>query len=259
MLSAPSGFCVARSPSEPCKAAAPAGVARSCLPPTWQPAAAGCIIAGGLFIAAPLQLATRHIGGRRQRCRGRRSCVQRRSEAGTGAGKFVQLDGPNADADVVPPQFGAFGVIVGGWTDDELEYIVGPTLEELSIARAASAQKQSGEAQEEFMTPVRVLAQSDLDKTLEEILSNLKEMDAVMPDDGDDARLERPLLLFSGWGSEATLEAVRKFRNMVALRRITKEPMAAMAVPRAMKKKMSRLVGEILDDFNLNQGEDQSG
>mmetsp|Transcript_19288 Transcript_19288/g.60619 ORF Transcript_19288/g.60619 Transcript_19288/m.60619 type:complete len:80 (-) Transcript_19288:15-254(-) len=78
-------------------------------------------------------------------------------------------------------------------------------------------------------------------------------MDAVMPAEGDDARVQRPLLFFSGWPPEKMISAVRRFRDLTTLRRLRKEPMAAMAVPRAVGKSMRQLVEEIEGDFELNR------
>mmetsp|Transcript_17361 Transcript_17361/g.54918 ORF Transcript_17361/g.54918 Transcript_17361/m.54918 type:complete len:124 (-) Transcript_17361:138-509(-) len=100
--------------------------------------------------------------------------------------------------------------------------------------------------------PVRVLAQSDLDRSLAEVLETIHSMDAVMPEEGDDAQLPRPFLLFSGWPPDKMLYAVRKFRDMVALRQVQQEPMAAMAVPRAVGKAVRQLVDEIHEDFKEN-------
>jgi len=159
-------------------------------------------------------------------------------------GKFYQLGGAEADPKVVTPGLGPFGVIVGGWTDDELEFHVGPTLE--TAAGAAGIQVK-------LPVPVRVLAQSDLGRTLKELLPTIEEMDAVLPEEGDEARLRKPLLLFSGWDPESMLQAVRQFRSLVALRQLKREPMAAMVVPRALGKSMWQLVEEIEGDFDANK------
>lgn len=165
--------------------------------------------------------------------------------------KFYQLGGAAANPEVVPAGFGPFGVIVGGWTDDELEYVVGPTLEEAHRQRVASAAMS---VDSDFLfVPVRVLSQGDLDRPLGEVLETIQSMDGVMPELGDDARLKRPLLIFSGWLPEKMLDAVRKFRNMVALRQVSNAPMAAMAVPRAVNKLVRQLVEEIDSDFEANQ------
>jgi len=164
------------------------------------------------------------------------------TRSATEAGKFVQFGGDNADEAVVPTAFGPFGVVVAGWSEDELEFAVGPTLDEAALPTEA-------------VVPVRVLGESDLDKTLGDVLSTMQAMDAVMPQEGDDARLARPLLLFSGWQSEAMLGVVRKFRSLFALRRIAVEPLMAVAVPRAIRKPMRQLVEEIQGDFDANSPE----
>lgn len=169
--------------------------------------------------------------------------------AGTGdTGKFYQLGGDTANPAVVPAGFGPFGVVAGGWTADELEFTVAPALEEALLSGPEpSSGRRPGHV------PVRVIAQSDLTKPLEDVLNTFGSMDAVLPDEGDDVRLQRPLLLFSGWSAEAMFFAVRRFREMVALRQVRQEPMAAMAVPRAMRKTMQQLVEEIAGDFAENR------
>jgi len=189
------------------------------------------------------------------------SCKAEKPAGGTDdVGKFYQLGGDEANPEVVPGGFGPFGVIVGGWSDDELEYLVGPSLEQAV-----------GETPGAAHVPIRVLARSDMNKPLGEVLDSIAGMDSVMPAEGDDARLSRPLLLFSGWPPERMIQAVRKFRNMVALRQVEREPLAAMAVPRAVRKPMrygyfrpqqvvqeffhqQQLVDEIEGDFDANQG-----
>jgi len=187
------------------------------------------------------------MGGlrRQHHCRSRRVVVRSGSDDDT-VGKFYQLGGEEANSDIVPTsRFGPFGVIVGGWTDDDLEYVVAPALEEAATDDSDAAP---------VPVPIRVLAKADLQKPLKDILENLQAMDAVMPEEGDDAQLTRPLLLFSGWDPERMIAAVKKLRGLVALRRLKTEPMAAMAVPRAMEKKLTFLVDEIQGDFEANQG-----
>eukprot|EP00439_Symbiodinium_sp_Y106_P039061 s6044_g4.t1 len=64
---------------------------------------------------------------------------------------------------------------------------------------------------------------------------------------------ENPVVLFSGWEPQRMINAVRQLRSLVALRKVHREPMSAMVVPRAMPKKMSQLVDEIRGDFELNR------
>ncbi|CAK0834368.1 unnamed protein product, partial [Prorocentrum cordatum] len=115
--------------------------------------------------------------GQRPHARAPPPSARRRAEADDkesrpGDGKFYQLGGDAANPEVVPAAFGPFGIIVGGWTDDELEYTVAPTLED--------------SAGPGVHIPVRVLARKDVDLTLEEVLGSMDSMDAVMPDEGDD-------------------------------------------------------------------------
>ncbi|OLQ11387.1 hypothetical protein AK812_SmicGene4818 [Symbiodinium microadriaticum] len=158
-------------------------------------------------------------------------------------GKFYQLDG-DASSDAVPAGFGPRGAVVGGWSEDELEFVVAPLLED-----ALADNGGAGEAQ----VPVRVLGKADMERTLEEVLSTLHEMDAVLPELGDELQLENPVVLFSGWEPQRMINAVRQLRSLVALRKVHREPMSAMVVPRAMPKKMSQLVDEIRGDFELNR------
>eukprot|EP00435_Cladocopium_sp_Y103_P058318 s757_g20.t1 len=70
----------------------------------------------------------------------------RRRATGVG-GKFYQLDGAAAAKDLVPAAFGPLGVVVAGWTEDELETLVAPLLEDSFAGGDGSA----------AMVPVRVL------------------------------------------------------------------------------------------------------
>ncbi|CAJ1387976.1 unnamed protein product [Effrenium voratum] len=166
-----------------------------------------------------------------------RRLVRRRA----GEGKFYQLAG-DASSELVPAAFGPPGVVVGGWTDTELEEFVGPLLEETAA---------------EPGMPVRVLSEEDMDRSLEEVLSSLPEMDSVLPEMGAEARLARPVVLFSGWPPEPMLKAVRQLRGLAAQKAL-RESMSAMAVPRAMSKSLRQLVEEIKGDFELNQGEESN-
>ncbi|CAK9095724.1 unnamed protein product [Durusdinium trenchii] len=151
--------------------------------------------------------------------------ARRRVHRQASEGKFYQLEG-DASSELVPAGFGPLGVVVGGWSDEELETLVGPLLEDAFAEGAAST------------VPVRVLAKADMDCTLEEVLASLPEMDAVLPDHGSEAPVARPVCVFSGWPPEKMLMAVRR------LRQVEKPCMAAMAVPRAMQKKMKQLLEE---------------
>ncbi|CAK9095723.1 unnamed protein product [Durusdinium trenchii] len=104
-----------------------------------------------------------------------------------------------------------------------------------SLASASPLRRQLRAAS---TVPVRVLAKADMDCTLEEVLASLPEMDAVLPDHGSEAPVARPVCVFSGWPPEKMLMAVRR------LRQVEKPCMAAMAVPRAMQKKMKQLLEE---------------
>ncbi|CAK9095721.1 unnamed protein product [Durusdinium trenchii] len=193
--------------------------------------------------------------------------ARRRVHRQASEGKFYQLEG-DASSELVPAGFGPLGVVVGGWSDEELETLVGPLLEDAFAEGAAST------------VPVRVLAKADMDCTLEEVLASLPEMDAVLPDHGSEAPVARPVCVFSGWPPEKMLMAVRRLRqapNRRARHWLTEQPgawgshgssaiddgiprfcgiemeptchvekpcMAAMAVPRAMQKKMKQLLEE---------------
>eukprot|EP00434_Breviolum_minutum_P007456 symbB.v1.2.006578.t1/scaffold387.1/size215482/1 len=236
-------------------------------------------------------------------------------------GKFYQLGGNSASEDLVPAAFGPLGVVVGGWTDDELETLVAPLLEDTFA---------EGVLSNAVTVPVRVLDQADMDRTLEEVLESLPQMDSVLPGPGEEAPMAwamdrmilsiftggglcacckpemtnsdrtqramdlakrdqhskeqeirdkaasraaelcppqngvggptakvpkpdteaRPMVLFSGWPPEKMLSAVRRLRSHPQVRT---PAMSAMAVPRAMGKKMKQLVEEIESDFYLNE------
>lgn len=219
------------------------------------------LVAAAVFAAAVLRCGVPSLvfifGGRvlaPSRLLHRRAVLLRSSAPSAGdeaAGKFYQLGGETSNADVVPAErFGPFGVVVGGWTEDELEYVVAPALEEAAFPAGEESTEQVSAAQ----VPIRVLAREDLGRPLEEVLDTIQSMDAVLPDEGEDAALEQPLLLFSGWDPEKMLTSVRRFRSMVALRQLRKEPVAAMVVPRAMRKPVRQLVAEIEGDFLANKG-----
>lgn len=143
-------------------------------------------------------------------------------------GKFYQLDGAAAAKDLVPAAFGPLGVVVAGWTEDELETLVAPLLEDSFAGGDGSA----------AMVPVRVLDKADMKQTLQEVLESLQEMDSVLPRAGDEAVVARPMVIFSGWPPERMLAAVRQLRNHPQVQR---SAMSAMAVPRAMGKQMKQL------------------
>mmetsp|Transcript_33384 Transcript_33384/g.61242 ORF Transcript_33384/g.61242 Transcript_33384/m.61242 type:complete len:246 (-) Transcript_33384:85-822(-) len=170
-----------------------------------------------------------------------------RSTGDESSGKFYQLEGVDARPDLVQGGFGPLGVIVAGWSDDDLEYVVAPALANIWQGSVAGNGDESS-----LIVPVRVLSQGDLEERLEGILESMDLMDSVMPEVGQDAKVERPFLLFSGWPPEIMMKAVNHFRNMVSLRQVQTEPMMAMVVPRAMKKPLKQLVEEIQDDFDLN-------
>mmetsp|Transcript_13407 Transcript_13407/g.31493 ORF Transcript_13407/g.31493 Transcript_13407/m.31493 type:complete len:286 (+) Transcript_13407:56-913(+) len=186
------------------------------------------------------------------------TALQADATSGDVSGKFYQLEGRQANPDVVKGGYGPLGVIVAGWSDDDLEYVVAPALSNTwqaalsSLSGGGSSPALSPE-DDEASVPIRVLSQEDLSAPLEDILETISFMDSVMPEIGQDAKVERPFLLFSGWPPALMMKAVRQFRNMVALRRLQDEPMMAMVVPRALRKPMSQLVEEIEGDFKLNR------
>lgn len=194
-----------------------------------------------------------------------RAVAARRAAGANGDGKFYQLGGPSANPDVVPPVFGVFGVVVAGWSDDELEYVVAPVLDAAASKRSAGANPAEGAADvvaygsTSIEVPVRVLAKNDLERTMEEVIASFADEDAVLPPEGSEVRVGRPLLLFSGWEPEPMLAAVREFRRLASLRRLRSEPMVAMAVPRAARKSMRQLIEEIEGDFETNQGDNGGG
>eukprot|EP00913_Durusdinium_trenchii_P030097 g28202.t1 len=119
--------------------------------------------------------------------------ARRRVHRQASEGKFYQLEG-DASSELVPAGFGPLGVVVGGWSDEELETLVGPLLEDgrpTCLATSESSHQDAFAEGAASTVPVRVLAKADMDCTLEEVLASLPEMDAVLPDHGSEAPVVR--------------------------------------------------------------------
>ena len=149
--------------------------------------------------------------------------------------KFVKVGESNS----APIAFGPKGLIVGGFNENELDI--------LDFALDHVHKDNDDNIYDDANVPVIVLADSDSNKTLKELLDNRFQRDHVLPIN-EALSVSHPFTLFSGM----KMDIIKKLIYILIQNDISK-PAVAIAVPNNLDKKLKVLTDEIINDFELNQ------
>jgi hypothetical protein len=136
------------------------------------------------------------------------------------------------------------GVLTAGLSEDALEALA------LEIEKCFREDESLGGAH----IPIAVLDRADLNTPLVELLGQLATRDSVIPD--SPVRPRAPLVLLSGFSTIATSAVVKAVRQLglTGGQDGLQRPMFAAAVPKALPKPLSTLLGELEGDHFENSG-----
>ncbi|KAJ1638267.1 hypothetical protein T492DRAFT_946108 [Pavlovales sp. CCMP2436] len=145
-------------------------------------------------------------------------------------GKFARF----GSSELAPECFGPPGCLCAGFTEEQLG-IVGDAVD----AHPGAAH-----------VPIVVLAQTEMGQPLRKALEDMDSRDCVIP--ASPARVEAPLILFSGL-EQARLHGI--VATLVQARRagsLPRDLAFALAVPRALDKRVAQIYEEVVDDQRAN-------
>lgn len=145
-----------------------------------------------------------------------------------GEGKFVKYGDEEGDA---PQAFGPLGCLCGGLKESELEKL-GAIVDDRSGAIG--------------YIPMALIADEDLDRSLHDVLNTVVSRDAILPD--TPAVLDRPLILFSGLNTDILRTLVGDVTQAIVAGDLPEETACAVAVPRAMARKVREVYADVVAD-----------